>query len=53
MALPICLFIDEKAAAAGEVKGIEAIVKVINTHFENAGVCENGCGALWNITEHN
>ena len=36
-----------KAGAAG---GIEAVVKAINTNIDNAGVCEQGCGALWNMT---
>ena len=36
-----------KAGAAG---GVEAVVKVINTHINNAGVCENGCGALNSMT---
>ena len=36
-----------KAGAAG---GIEAAVKAINTHINNAGVCENGCDALRNMT---
>ena len=36
-----------KAGAAG---GIEAAVKVINTHIDNAGVCEWGCGALNSMT---
>ena len=36
-----------KAGAAG---GIDAVVKAINTHINNAGVCENGCDALWNMT---
>ena len=35
-----------KAGAAG---GIDAAVKVINTHINNAGVCEQGCGALRNM----
>ena len=35
-----------KAGAAG---GIEAVVKAINTHINNAKVCENGCGALRNM----
>ena len=39
-----------KAGAAG---GIEAVVKVISTHINNAGVCENGCGALRNMTVNN
>ena len=36
-----------KAGAAG---GIEAVVKAINTHIDNAGVCYAGCGALRNMT---
>ena len=36
-----------KAGAAG---GIEAVVKVINTHIDNADLCEKGCGALNNMT---
>ena len=36
-----------KAGAAG---GIEAVVKAINTHINNANVCYQGCGALWNMT---
>ena len=36
-----------KAITAG---GIEAVVKVINTHISNVNVCENGCSALWNMT---
>ena len=39
-----------KAGAAG---GIEAVVKVINTHINNAGVCEMGCGALLNTVSNN
>ena len=35
---------------AGAVGGIEAVVKAINTHINNADVCERGCGALWNMT---
>ena len=31
---------------AGEAGGIEAVVKAINTHIKNVGVCENGCCAL-------
>ena len=29
------------------------MVKAINTHIKNYGVCENGCGALWNIVCNN
>ena len=36
-----------KAGAAG---GVDAIVKAINTHINNAGVCENGCCALMSIS---
>ena len=39
-----------KAGAAG---GIEAVVKAINTHINNADVCYSGCGALCNMTEDN
>ena len=35
---------------AGTTGGIEAVVKAINTHISNAGVCEAGCGALWSMT---
>ena len=33
-----------KAGAAG---GVEAVVKAINTHIDNAGVCEKGYWALY------
>ena len=39
-----------KAGAAG---GIEAAVKVINTHIDNADVCEWGCGALMSMAVNN
>ena len=39
-----------KAGAAG---GIDAVVKVINTHIDNVDVCKNGCGALLNMTAFN
>ena len=35
-----------KVVAAG---GIEAVVKAINTHINNADVCRVGCGALNNM----
>ena len=35
---------------AGAAGGIETVVKAINTHIDNADVCEQGCGALWNMT---
>ena len=31
---------------AGAVEGVEAVVKAINTHINNADVCAQGCGAL-------
>ena len=38
---------------AGAVGGIEAAVKAINTHINNAGVCYSGCGALGVMTFDN
>ena len=38
---------------AGTAGGIEAVVKAINTHIKNAGVCESGCGALRNMIANN
>ena len=38
-----------KAGAAG---GIEAVVKAINTHINNADVCRTGCGALWDMANN-
>ena len=38
---------------AGATGGIEAVVKAINTHINNAGVCKNGCDALANMTKDN
>ena len=35
---------------AGTTGGIEAVVKAINTHINIFDVCEQGCGALWNMT---
>ena len=43
----------ENQVKAGAAGGIEAIVKAINTHINNAGVCKNGCWALWNMTAFN
>ena len=37
----------ENQVKAGAAGGIDAVVKAINTHINNAGVCEHGCGALW------
>ena len=38
---------------AGAAEGIEAAVKAINTHIDNADVCENGCIALMSMTFDN
>ena len=35
---------------AGECGVVETIVSAMKTHMNNAGVCEQGCWALWNIT---
>ena len=34
---------------ASSVGGVETVVKAIDTHSDDVGVCENGCGALWNM----
>ena len=31
---------------AGKAGGTEAIIKVINTHIDNANVCKCGCAVL-------
>ena len=36
-------------AAIGEARGIEAAVRAINTHINNANVCYVGCWALCNM----
>ena len=33
--------------------GIETVVKVINTHIENADVCKQGCSVLRNMIVDN
>ena len=38
---------------AGAARGIDAVVKAINTHIDNVDVCEKGCGALSNMTFNN
>ena len=46
-----------KCTAENQVKagagGVEAVVKAINTHINNAGVCYQGCGAFRNMTANN
>ena len=38
---------------AGIVGGIKVIVKVINTHINNADICEKECAALFSMTDDN
>ena len=45
--------IAESQVKAGAAGGIEAVVKAINTHINNPGVCERGCGALKSMTNEN
>ena len=40
----------ENRVKAGAAEGIDAAVKAINTHINNADVCEKGCSALCNMT---
>ena len=44
------MYTAENKNKAGVAGGIEAVVKAINTHISNAGVCEKGCGALRSMT---
>ena len=44
---------DENEVKAGAAGGIEVAVKAINTHIDNADVCEKGCGALGSMTANN
>ena len=41
---------DDNRAIAGQARAIEAIVKAMNTHADNADVCIRGFEALRNIT---
>ena len=43
----------ENQVKAGAAGGIEAVVKAINTHINNDGVCYAGCGALRSMTLSN
>ena len=40
----------ENQAKAGTTGAIETVVKAINTHIDNADVCEEGCNTLRNMT---
>ena len=40
----------ENRVKAGAAGGIEAVVKAMNTHINNADVCFRGCGALMSMT---
>ena len=43
-------FTVENKVKAGTAGGVEAVVKAINTHINNASACEKGCGALASTT---
>ena len=43
-------FTDDNQVKAGEAGAIDVIVSAMKTHSNNAGVCEQGCRALGNIT---
>ena len=43
-------FTADNQVKAGRAGAIDVIVSTMKTHSNNAGVCENGCGALKNIT---
>ena len=40
----------ENQRRAGVAGGIEAIVKAMTTHIDNADVCQRGCGAFCGVT---
>ena len=40
----------DNKAKAGECGAIEVILEAMKTHMNNAGVCEKGCGTLWNTS---
>ena len=44
---------DDNRIKAREAGAIEVIVNAMNEHIKNAALCENGCGALKNITRGN
>lgn len=39
--------------AIGESGVVGVMLDVMKAHIDNTSVCENGCGALYNITYHN
>ena len=47
------IYLEDNRIKAGTAGGVEAVVKAINTHIDNTIVCENGCGALRNMTFNN
>ena len=43
---------DDNKKRIGEAGGIAIILRMLEVHGEsNAGVAEEGCGALWNLAE--
>ena len=51
--MPKTIISDNNKEKAGTIGTIEAIVKALNKHTDNAEVCNSGCGALWVIIEEN
>ena len=43
----------ENQVKAGIAGGIEAIVRLINTHIDSVDVCVAGCDAIMNMTTNN
>ena len=43
-------FTADNKVKAGGAGAIDVIISAMKTHSNNAGVCEQGCGALRNIT---
>ena len=46
----IIYIIADSRAIAGKVGAIEVIVGAMKNYINNANLCYNGCGALFNIT---
>ena len=46
-------FTADNQVMAGRAGAIDVIVSAMKTHINNAGVCEQGCGALCSITFNN
>ena len=42
--------LDDNKVIAGKCGAIEAVVNAMKRHIDNSPLCQNGCGALNNIT---